>query len=296
MSDFSFRELECFLAVAEELSFTMAAKRLHLAQPPLSRHIRQLEEKLGVSLFHRTRRSVSVTDAGEAFREEAREILARVRRAGEAARRAAEGETEQLRIGFVSAVLSQEMVGVFSRFRESFPEIRLDLRDRLPSEQLRGLADGELDVGFIGVAPEKPPRDVITKSWMRESLMAFIPPHHRLSDRKTVSLSTLSGESFVAISSEAAQAYSSLVRNLCSEEGFQPRIVQEASRAQAVAAMSVTGSGIAILPASLHRLTGNGIPLRLSGNRRATVEYSVAARQTSGPGALSFIEQVGESS
>jgi DNA-binding transcriptional LysR family regulator len=76
MTNFSFRELECFLAVAEELSFTRAAERLHLAQPPLSRHIRQLEEKLGIELFQRSRRKVSITAAGKAFREEAQEILA----------------------------------------------------------------------------------------------------------------------------------------------------------------------------------------------------------------------------
>src|SRR5690606_11628078 len=114
-------ELECFLAVAEELSFTRAAKRLYLAQPPLSRHIRNLEEKLEVSLFERSRRNVSLTAAGRAFREEAATILPQLRRAAEAARRAASGETDRLEVGFVSAVLSSELVEVFSAYRKENP-------------------------------------------------------------------------------------------------------------------------------------------------------------------------------
>ncbi|MEN8716188.1 MAG: LysR substrate-binding domain-containing protein [Verrucomicrobiales bacterium] len=292
MTNFSFRELECFLAVAEELSFTRAAERLHLAQPPLSRHIRQLEEKLGVELFQRSRRKVSITAAGKAFREEAQEILARIRRAGDAAKRAAAGETEHLHIGFVSAVLSKELVELFCRFRNAHPNTRLNLHDRLPSEQIQELTNGDLDIGFIGIAPEKLPRNVIATSWMMERLMAFLPPQHKLSGKKSIRLADLADESFVAISSEAAPAFSSHLRKICKEEGFQAHIVQEARRAQAVAAMSVTGSGVAILPASLHRLTGNGIPLRTSGNRKAEIEYVVAAKSSANESVEQFLDLV----
>ena len=151
--DFTLRELECFVAVAEELSFTRAAERLRLAQPPLSRHIKNLEEKLGVDLFERSRRSVSLTTGGQAFMVEARTIFLQVGRAGEIARRAAEGETIKLEIGFVSAVLSPELVEVFSEFREKHPQVQLNLHDRLPVEQMTALELGKLDIGFVGVAP-----------------------------------------------------------------------------------------------------------------------------------------------
>ena len=292
MTAFSFRELECFLAVAEELSFTRAAERLHLAQPPLSRHIRKLEEKLGVELFQRSRRKVSITAGGKAFREEAQDILARIRRAGDAAKRAAAGETQHLHIGFVSAVLSQELVELFCQFRNAHPNTRLNLHDRLPSEQIQELTNGDLDIGFIGVAPEKLPRNVIATRWMMERLMAFLPPQHKLSGKKSIRLADLADESFVAISSEAAPAFSSHLRKICKEEGFHAHIVQEARRAQAVAAMSVTGSGVAILPASLHRLTGNGIPLRISGNRKAGIEYVVAAKSSANESVEQFLDLV----
>ena len=133
MTEYSLRELECFLAVAGEMSFTRAAERLNLAQPPLSRHIRTLEEKLGVVLFERNQRRVALTPAGHAFRAEARDILPRLRRAGEAAKRAARGETDRVEVGFVSAVLSPELVAVFTGFGKRHSEVRPQTHHLLPS-------------------------------------------------------------------------------------------------------------------------------------------------------------------
>lgn len=282
MSEFSFRELECFLAVAEELSFTRAAERLHLAQPPLSRHVRNLEERLGVSLFARTKRKVSLTTAGEAFREEVGGLMARARRAGDAARRAAEGETDRLEIGFVSAVLSPELVRVFTEFRRASPEVRLNLHDRLPAEQISRIATGELHLGFIGVAPDRLPAGIEVRRWREEALLVFLPPDHECSGERAVRLRDLAEEAFVSISAEAAPAYAAHLRALCAEAGFRPRVVQEARRAQAVAAMTAAGTGIAILPESLDRITGNGVPLVRGGGRPETIEHVVAHRERPG--------------
>src|SRR5262245_46402731 len=121
--DYTVRELECFTAVAEELSFTHAARRLHLAQPPLSRHIRVLEEKIGARLFERTRRTVTLTLAGGVFYEETRYLLRQLTRAGEMARRSGLGESARLRLGFVSAVLSPELIETVRGFRRSHPSV-----------------------------------------------------------------------------------------------------------------------------------------------------------------------------
>ncbi|MEM1441709.1 MAG: LysR substrate-binding domain-containing protein [Verrucomicrobiota bacterium] len=292
MNDFSFRELECFLAVSEELSFTRAAKRLHLAQPPLSRHIRNLEEKLEVKLFDRTNREVRLTAGGLAFRVEAREILLKVQRAGEAARRADEGETGRLDVGFVSAVLSPELVRVFSKFREEQPHVQLNLHDRLPSEQIEALANGELDVGFIGIKPEKVPDRILCSDWMEERLLVFLPSQHLLGDRKEIRLKELKDEPFASIASEAAPAYAAHLRLLCEEEGFRPRIVQEALRAQAVAAMTVAGSGIAILPESLNRITGNGIPLVGPRRKKLKMTHALAHRTEMSKTAKMFLQSL----
>jgi DNA-binding transcriptional LysR family regulator len=292
MAEYSLRELECFLAVAEELSFTRAAERLRLAQPPLSRHIRSLEETLEVRLFDRSQRHVALTAAGIAFRDEARDILPRLRRAGEAAKRAAQGETDRVAVGFVSAVLSPELVDVFKRFRCQHPSIRMHLHDLLPSEQLDHLARGELDIAFVGVAPERIPAGLATTRWREEALLAFLPPGHRSAKKSSIRLRELAEEPFVMISATAAPAYTSFVNRLCLKEGFRPRIIEEAARAQAVAALTVAGVGVSILPTSLHRITGNGVVLKGAGSKGCSIIHSVLHSTRPSQSAVRFLSEL----
>lgn len=263
--DYSLRELECFIAVAEELSFTRAAKRLHLAQPPLSRHIRTLEEKIGAKLFNREPRGVSLTPAANVFYEETRNIPRRLLRAGEAARRSASGETSRLRLGFVSAVMSDELGDVFRHFRSQHPEIQITLHDIPPQEQLEAIADGRLDGGFVGLEPTDPPDGVRFIPWRTEPLICLVPTGHELSDRKSISLAALANESFIAVSRSSAPAFADLIHDLCQAAEFRPRVILESPRAQAVALMVAVGSGIALLPATLAGLvkrSTHAIPLR----------------------------------
>ncbi len=252
--DYSLRELECFTAVAEELSFTRAARRLRLSQPPLSRHVRELEEKLGARLFEREGRRVALTEAGALFHEGTRHVLADLTRAGEAARRHAAGETSRLRLGFVSAVLSPRLVEVLRVFRERHPEVQLSMRDAPPAEQLAALAGGSLDGGFVGLKPAEAAPGVRFHAWSREPLAAFVPRGHRLAERRTLALKELAGEGLVGVSAEAAPAFAAHLRELCRQAGFRPRVMQESPRAQAVAVMVAAGAGIALLPVSLERV------------------------------------------
>ncbi|HEY4416403.1 MAG TPA: LysR substrate-binding domain-containing protein [Verrucomicrobiae bacterium] len=254
--DYSLRELECFVAVAEELSFTRAAHKLHLSQPPLSRHIHTLEEKLGTPLFNRSGRKVTLTSAGALFYEETRTILPQLLRAGEATRRFASGETGRLRLGFVSAVLSPELVEVLRRFRERHPSVQLVMQDCAPTEQLAALNRGTLDGGFIGLQPRERTPGILFVPWRQEPLAAFIPFGHRLATRPAIALRELAGEALVAVSGEAAPTFANHLRELYRNAGFRPRIVLESSRAQAVAVMVAAGAGIAVLPVSLARVVG----------------------------------------
>ena len=257
--DYSLRELECFIAVAEELSFTRAAKRLSLAQPPLSRHIRSLEEKIGAELFSRQPRQVSLTAAGGILYEETRHIPRLLARGGEAARRCALGETARLRLGFVSAVMNEELVEIVRRYRAQHPQVQIMLEDCPPQEQLNAIASGRLDGGFVGVAPSTIPAGIRLVSWHREPLRCFLPVGHPLAGNASVSLKSLAGESFVAVSAEAAPAFSAHVRELCKAAGFRPLVILESSRAQAVALMVAAGSGIAILPEAVARFVGGSV-------------------------------------
>ena len=292
MQEFSVRELQCFLALAEERSFTRAAKRLGISQPPFSRHIQSLEEKIGTSLFVRSRQEVGMTPAGKAFREESRDILPQMARAGESARRAASGETERLDVGFVSALLSPELVEVFARFRKKHPRVQLNLHDRLPSEQVDALLLGELDLGFVGVAPPRMPAGFSLVKWMEEPLYAFLTPGHPKVGAKEIELEELAQDPFVTISSEAAPGFAAYLRKVCQDAGFRPRIVQEARRAQAVAAMTVAGTGVSILPASLHRITSNGVSLQYQG-QALSITLQVIHHESESRGVRTFLEELG---
>ncbi len=286
MIEYSIRELESFVAVAEELSFTRAAARLRLAQPPLSRHIRALEDRLGVKLFERTNRSVALTAAGRAFHAEVQEPLLRLQRAAATARRAAAGETGRLEIGFVSSLLGPELADVFRRFRAAYPEIQLTLQDRIPSEELRAIAEGRLDGGFVGLQPDRSAPGIAFVPWKREAVLLFVPRDHALAKRRQVSLAAIAKEPMLAISVDAAPAFAAKVRALCRTAGFRPNIVQEASRAQAVAAMVAAGSGVAILPASVESVAGDAVATVTLRDADATVTYVFAHRAGPVPAAM----------
>lgn len=297
MSDYSLRELECFVAVAGELSFTRAAKHLHLAQPALSRHIKTLETRLGAKLFERSKRTVSLTAAGRAFLIDTKGPLAQLQRAGEAAKRAARGETVRLELGFVSAVFSPSLLELFQKFRRRHPDVQLTLHDSLPADQLRAIVEGRIDGGFIGMTPTNSIAALEYIPWQSEPLLLFLPPEHRLTRSRHVALSDLAGESFVAVSAEASPAFSTQFYQLCRTAGFRPRVVQEGARAQAVAAMVAAGSGIAILPASLARFTGKAVAtIPFAGTGFSITHMFAHRRATSSESLLIFKRTLGERS
>jgi len=296
MIEFSLRELESFIAVAEELSFTRAAARLRLAQPPLSRHIRTLEERLGVRLFERTNRRVALTAAGRAFYAEVQPPLVRLEHAAGAAQRAAAGATADLAIGFVSSLLGPELTELFRRFHVAQPQVQLALHDRTPSEQLRAIAEGRLDGGFVGLAPLARTAGIAFVPWKREALLLFVPKAHRLARQRRVTLKAVAAEPMLAISAEAAPAFAAKVRALCRAAGFRPNIVQEASRAHAVGAMVAAGSGIAILPASVRPVTSRAVTALALRDRDALVTYVFAHRSGAvSPALRAFLDELGGS-
>ncbi len=286
MIDYSLRELECFVAVAEELSFTRAARRLNLSQPPLSRHIHSLETRLGIRLFERSPRAVALTPAGRAFIDDTKGALAQLRRAAERAKRAARGETAHLALGFVSAVLNPGLIQIFQRFRALHPAVELTLHDLPPAEQLRAIAEGRLEGGFVGTTPATSTTGLTYLPWSREPLLAFLPRGHRLAGATKLKMRDLAEEPFVMVAPESAPCFSKFLHRLCADAGFRPRVVQEASRGQAVAVMVAAGTGITVLPASLAKIAGDSIiPVPLS-TPGAHVTYVFAHRRGPVPAPL----------
>src|SRR5882672_9490377 len=139
------RHLRYFVAVAEELNFRGAAERLHMAQPPLSAQIKSLEDELGVRLFDRTTRKVSLTPPGRVFLEEARAVLAASAKAEQRTREAEQGLAGTLRVGLIAPAANARLAAILRRFRQKFPAVQLSLFDLTSTEQLRRLEAGELD-------------------------------------------------------------------------------------------------------------------------------------------------------
>jgi DNA-binding transcriptional LysR family regulator len=285
-------ELECFVAVAEELHFSNAAKRLHISQPPLSRQIQALETKLGVQLLRRKTRTVELAPPGEVFLGDAREILQHLDRASLAAHRSAGGEIERLRVGFVSALLGPDLIQVLRSFRHERPTCQIELVDLPSADQLRRIENGTLDGGLIGGAPAKHSSDLKFLVWKTERWMVGLPESHPLSAKMVLSLPELRNERWVLTSRAASPALRQRFDELCTAAGFRPRIVLESDRGQAVLAMVAAGDGIGLFAETLTRLIDRGVVFRPLNSRRAVLEHTLVWQANKNSEALLAFQKI----
>jgi DNA-binding transcriptional LysR family regulator len=257
------RHLRYFIAVAEELNFGRAAVRLHIAQPPLSRQIRDLEREIGTPLFERGARGVSLTVAGRAFLPEARLTLTQAERAQRTAQRAAQGEAGRLRVGFVDAATHSGILpDVLAFFRMHLPGIGLTLHEMDAPQQADALRDGRIDLAIV----LSPPADA--DHWLHvdvvysDPLIVALPRTHRLASRRRLAMSDLSTEGFVLFPRPVAPALHDEVIARCRAARFSPRIVQEAVSWHTIVSLVSAGIGLAFVPRSIHELRQAGVVYR----------------------------------
>lgn len=262
------RHMRYFVAVAEELHFGRAARRLHLSQPPLSQQIRKLEAILGHSLFMRTSRAVKMTSAGEVFLDRARRTLRKVEEDVEETRRAARGEVGFLKVGFIGSGMLTALPAMLGRYRKQHPSVNLALSEYYSAGVLRALQDGTIDVGFLrdGGAAE----GIETATLFSEPFFAVLPAKHHLASRRTLSAAALRDEPFVLFTSAAGRlAYEKTV-SLCQSHGFRPHVVQEAPQWLTILRLVGAGLGVTIAPACVQRIGATDVvcrPLRGAGVR-----------------------------
>jgi DNA-binding transcriptional LysR family regulator len=257
--DIELRHLRYFAAVAEELSFTRAAARLNIAQPALSQQIRQLETRLGTTLFLRSPR-VALTPAGTAYLPASRRALTQVQQATSIAQRVGAGRQAVLHVGIASAAALSPFPLVVRRFMADHPEIEIRLREMHSADQLAALRSGALDVGVLREAVTD--QSFVTLEILREPLVVLLPLRHRLARARTVVLARCADEAFVLFPRETAPTLHDQISTMCREAGFAPHVENEAHEWHTIAALVAAGFGISIAPASVAPLHVRGTVMR----------------------------------
>jgi len=258
-----------FLAVAEELHFGRAARRLHMTQPPLTQAIAHLERLLGVRLFDRTKRSVQLTPAGEAMLPPARELLARAQALPAQARAAATGETGRLRLAFVSTVGFAQLPEWVRAFRAQLPKVQLELIEATGDVQLAALQRGDIDAGFMLHSPGFAPTGLHQLSIAREPLILALPQAHTLARAPRLSLAAALQEPLVMFPRRIVPSMHDAVFGMYHVHGREPRIAQEAIQMQTIVNLVSAGLGLAWVPQSVRQFQRPGVVYRQLGGKQA---------------------------
>ncbi|PPF44465.1 LysR family transcriptional regulator [Pseudoclavibacter sp. AY1F1] len=278
------RQLRYFLAVADELHFGRAAARLHMTQPPLTVAVRKLEEELGVELFERTTRNVSLTAAGRMFRQRAGAVLEDLESAVADLGDVAAGVAGRLRIGFVSSASYSVLPRGLQAFQELRPRIHLEPRSLTSAEQITLLLEGELDVGIL--------RDPLSVPGLHatllegEDLVAVLPAADALAAESIVPASSFHEKAVVLFPFELMPGFVSAVMSWLGTAQAVPRIVQSVIHQETVLGLVAAGVGASILPASVARFQMPGVVTRpLLGSPRTEL-YAVESPRSHPSSAL----------
>ncbi|WP_423200495.1 LysR family transcriptional regulator [Cupriavidus sp. H19C3] len=243
------RHLRYFVAVAEERNFTRAAERLHIAQPPLSRQIQQLEELLGVSLFERNVRPLRLTDTGRFFYTHALQLLAQTAELEAMTRRVSKIE-HKVSVGFVGSTLYGMLPRIIRRFRAAHRHIEMTLHEMSTMDQIKALKEGRIDVGFGRIRHDDPAvRRVVLRE---ERLVAALPLGHPLGEgRDMLSLADLVDETLIIFPKAPRPSFADQVLASFHDRGLRPGKIQEVREVQIAVGLVAAGEGVSVVPTSV---------------------------------------------
>lgn len=272
------KRVRYFTVVADELHFGRAADRLHMAQPPLSQQIRQLEQDLGVELFNRSTRKVSLTEAGSIFLPDALQLLAE---ADGVERRLAElgsASSGQLRIGFVDSTSYEIMPRFLGTYQSRWPTVAYELRSMSSDEQHQALTRSEIDIGF-GRA-NRDPSLIKQQVILNEPLVVAVPENHPLASQSTTTLSRLAGERFLGFDQATSPTLHSELAAMCGAQNVAYDPVIQATEYTTIVGLVASGQGIAIVPSSVQTFRPPNITYLSLRDRRATSSLLLLSRQS----------------
>lgn len=291
------RQLRHFVAVAEELHFGRAAARLHMTQPPLSQSIQTLEAALGCGLFFRTRRSVQLTPAGQALLPEAQRLLLQFASLPALVRRAAEGESGNLSLAFISTADYSILPSLLREFRQAYPQVHIELREATTDIQLEDLAQGRIDAGLlIPPLPERLKAELDYLPVLNEPLIAALPQgamQGKTRHNGALHLRSLNELPLIIFPREIAPALHDAILGCFRDAGLTPYIGQEAIQMQTIVGLVSAGMGMALVPQSVSNLQRPGVEYRSLHGKTPLVETGLAwRRNNNSPVLRAFLEHL----
>ena len=272
----NFKQLSYFIAVAEELHFGRAAERLDMAQPPLSRQIKQLEEDLGAVLFNRGRSSISLTQAGERLLDRGKSIIAQLDDTRLELRRLGQGAEGRLRIGFVGSATYGILPNIIRSYRANYPEVNLSLIPMNNADLHRALVSRELDAVFARPTLKDP--EFLSKHLAEEKLILALPDVVDTGGRTVARLERLMTHNLILYPERPRPSYADMVLNAVKEAGFEAPLRLWCMDLQTALSLVAVGEGVCIVPESVSSAPRKGMKFLNIEPEIARTELSVSYR------------------
>lgn len=252
-----------FVAVAEALSFTKAAAKLRLAQPSLTRQVRNLEDEIGVRLLDRSNNRVALTDEGHRFLFESKKILALCADSVSAVQQMNRGDSSQLNIGYVANLHYGLLPATLAAFRKLCPNVALNLFDMTSADQFQAIGGHRIDLGFVGLRPAGAKTDgLIFECVGHDTIQVAVSAHHPIAKKPKVRLADLASQFFIGMSEKIHPGKREWLIGCCQSAGFSAKILQEANGELTAIKFVADGLGVALFPSQIAELPHEGVVFR----------------------------------
>lgn len=285
------RQLRYFVAVARERNFSRAAEVLHMAQPPLSRQIQQLEDDLGVLLIDRSNRPLTLTEAGRFFYEQAIQMLAKADHIREQTQRIGRSKRQVFVIGCVASTLYGGIPDLVRRMRTRWPDLDIEIREMMSTEQVAALKEGRIDLGFGRVRFND--NEVERQTLREERLFLALPPNHaKATSTEPVQLRDLDGETLIIYPSKPRPSFADEILNLLAEHNVIPGNVEEVREIQTALGLVAAAMGVSIIPAASQRQRPDDVCYRMIADEKATSPIIMSYRLKEASGRIDEIKEL----